>query len=100
MDVQLNNWLLFAHTQRHHAEVEIVSRFATGEMHRYTYNDFGARAQQLMHALDGLECETGGRIGDGRCEAVDADLHLGDSLYADDWMIVLAFGHTPQETEA
>ncbi|MBJ7609575.1 MAG: long-chain fatty acid--CoA ligase [Candidatus Dormibacteraeota bacterium] len=57
MDVQLNSWLLFAHTQRHHAEVEIVSRFASGDVHRYTYDDFGRRSQQLMHALDRLELE-------------------------------------------
>src|ERR1700730_16505027 len=56
--------------------------------------------EEMPHALDGLECETGGRIGDGRCEAVDADLHPGDSLYADDWMIMLAFGDTPRQTEA
>ena len=52
--------------------------------------------EEMLHALDGLERETGGRVGDGCCEAVDADLHLGDSLYADGWMIMLAFGHTPQ----
>jgi fatty-acyl-CoA synthase len=57
MDVQLNNWLLFAHTQRHNAEVEIVSRSASGDVHRYTYDDFGRRSQQLMHALDALELE-------------------------------------------
>jgi fatty-acyl-CoA synthase len=57
MDVQLTSWLLFAHTQRHNAEVEIVSRFPTGAVHRYTYGDFGARAQQLMNVLDGLGLE-------------------------------------------
>ena len=67
--------------------------------------------EEMLHALDGLEGETGGRIGDGCREAVDADLHLGDSLTwvtpyvgdslsVDDWMIVLAFGHTPQGAEA
>jgi fatty-acyl-CoA synthase len=57
MDAQLNSWMLFAHTQRHHAEVEIVSLLASGDIHRYTYDDFGRRAQQLMHALDGLDLE-------------------------------------------
>ncbi len=57
MDVQLNSWLLFAHTQRHNAEVEIVSRFPSGEVHRYTYDDFGARALQLMNVLDALGLE-------------------------------------------
>jgi hypothetical protein len=36
--------------------------------------------EQMLHALDGLEIETGGGIGDGCREAVDADLHLCDSL--------------------
>jgi fatty-acyl-CoA synthase len=62
MDVQLNNWLLFAHTQRHNAEVEIVSRSASGDVHRYTYDDFGRRSQQLMHALDALELEQGAAV--------------------------------------
>jgi fatty-acyl-CoA synthase len=57
MDVELNNWLLFAHSQRHHAEVEIVSRFPSGDVHRYTYDDFSRRSQQLMHALDSLGLE-------------------------------------------
>ena len=62
MDVQLNNWLLFAHTQRHNAGVEIVSRFASGDVHRYTYDDFGRRSQQLMHALDQLGLEPGATV--------------------------------------
>ena len=57
MDVQLNSWLMFAHTQRHHAEVEIVSRFPSGDVHRYTYDAFARRAQQLMHVLDRLGLE-------------------------------------------
>ena len=32
--------------------------------------------QQMLHTLDGAEGEAGGRVGDGRCEAVDADLHF------------------------
>src|SRR2546428_1756274 len=38
--------------------------------------------QQMLHALDRAEGETRGRVGDGRCEAIDADLHLCDSEYA------------------
>ena len=57
MDAPLNNWLLFGHVQQHHAEVEVVSRFASGEVHRYTYDDMARRGQQLMHALDALDIE-------------------------------------------
>ncbi|MBV8193992.1 MAG: long-chain fatty acid--CoA ligase [Candidatus Dormibacteraeota bacterium] len=62
MDVQLNGWLLFSHAEPHHAGVEIVSRFPTGEIHRYTYRDMARRAQQLMHALDSLGIERGARV--------------------------------------
>ena len=54
MDVQLNSWLLFSHVAAHHGDVEIVSRFPGGEMHRYRYRDMARRAQQLMHVLDDL----------------------------------------------
>jgi hypothetical protein len=35
--------------------------------------------EQMMHALDRAERETGGRIRDGGSEAVDADLHHSGS---------------------
>jgi len=36
MDVQLNSWLLFAHAGTHFAEVEVVSRLASGAV-SYTH---------------------------------------------------------------
>ncbi len=62
MDVPLNSWLLFDHAAKHHAGVEVVTRFASGDVHRYTYGDFSRRAQQLMHALDRLGVAPGGRV--------------------------------------
>jgi fatty-acyl-CoA synthase len=61
MDVQLNSWLLFEHAARHHAEVEVVTQLP-GQRHRYTYGEFSARAQRLMHALDRLGLEPGDRV--------------------------------------
>jgi fatty-acyl-CoA synthase len=57
MDVPLNAWLLFDHAPRHFADVEVVTRFESGEVHRTTYGAFARRAQQLMHALDRLGLE-------------------------------------------
>jgi fatty-acyl-CoA synthase len=62
MDVPLNSWLLFSHAAPHHGDVEIVSRFPGGEVHRYTFRDMAGRAQQLMHALDGLGVPAGARV--------------------------------------
>ena len=62
MDVELNGWLLFEHAPRHFASTEVVSRGIDGQIHRYTYADFGRRAQQLMHALDRLGLERGDRV--------------------------------------
>jgi fatty-acyl-CoA synthase len=60
MDGPLNSWLLFANVGR--SDAEIVSRLTTGEIHRYTYRDFSARAQQLMWALDRLGVERGAMV--------------------------------------
>ena len=62
MDVQLNSWLLFDHAVRHHGDVEVVTRFPGGEVHRYRYRDFTSRAQRLMHALDRLGLDRGDRV--------------------------------------
>ena len=62
MDVQLNSWLLFEHGPRHFASTEVVTRTRDGRAHRYTYGDFGRRAQQLMHALDRLGVPEGERV--------------------------------------
>jgi fatty-acyl-CoA synthase len=61
MPTQLTSWLLFQNAAAHFGEVEIVSKEAAGT-HRYTYREFAARAQQLMHALDALGVARGERI--------------------------------------
>jgi fatty-acyl-CoA synthase len=62
MDVPLNAWSLFGNVARHHPRTEVVTAGAGRETHRYTYADFSARTQQLMHALDGLDLEPGARV--------------------------------------
>jgi fatty-acyl-CoA synthase len=62
MDVPLTTWLLFSGACRHHHRAEVVSRSATGDIHRYTFGDFSARAQQLMNALDTLGVGPGERV--------------------------------------
>ncbi len=62
MDIPLNTWLLFGHAPRYFPDTEVVTRFADGRMHRYTYADFARRAQQLMHALDVLGLGAGERV--------------------------------------
>jgi len=62
MDVPLTTWLLFSAAQRGHHRNEIVSRSPNGEVARYAYPDFAARAQQLMHALDALGIRAGERV--------------------------------------
>src|SRR3954447_1702970 len=54
MDIPLNVWMLFEHAPRHFADTEVVTLVERRKPHRYTYGDFAQRAQQLMHALDGL----------------------------------------------
>jgi fatty-acyl-CoA synthase len=61
MDVELDSWLLFEHAEAHFSDIEIVSHTAAG-IHRCTYADFAARAQQLMHALDRLGLSPGARV--------------------------------------
>jgi fatty-acyl-CoA synthase len=61
MPTQLNSWLMFQNAATHFGEVEIVSKEA-GALHRYCYRDFARRAQQLMHALDGLGIAPGERV--------------------------------------
>jgi fatty-acyl-CoA synthase len=62
MDVPLDLWLLFNNARRHHHRTEVVSRLPSGEIHRYTYAELTARAQQLMGALDALEIASGERV--------------------------------------
>ncbi len=53
---------LIEHAERHHGNVEIVSRRVEGDIHRTTYAQAAKRARQLAHALDGLGIEQGGRV--------------------------------------
>jgi fatty-acyl-CoA synthase len=62
MDLPLNAWLLFDNAPAHAPHAELVSRTPAGLIERQTYADFGRRAQQLMHALDGLGLERGDRV--------------------------------------
>jgi fatty-acyl-CoA synthase len=61
MPTQLTSWLLFQNAESHFGTVEIVSR-EHGELHRTTFAAFARRAQQLMHALDGLGIARGERV--------------------------------------
>ncbi len=45
---------LIEHADRHHADVEIVSRRVEGDVHRTTYRGLHARARQMANALAGL----------------------------------------------
>ena len=58
----LNAWMMLDSGPSHSPYAEIVSRLPSGEVHRYTYADFGRRTRQLMHALDGLGLERGERV--------------------------------------
>ena len=61
MDLPLNAWLLFNNAARHHPNVEIATR-RVGVTERITYAEYAARTQQLMHALDRLGIDRGGRV--------------------------------------
>ncbi|WPB56068.1 3-(methylthio)propionyl-CoA ligase [Xylophilus sp. GOD-11R] len=45
---------LLRHAERHHGEREIVSRRVEGDIHRYDYRAFAARARRLANALAAL----------------------------------------------
>jgi fatty-acyl-CoA synthase len=62
MNTQLNSWLLFGHAGKHFGDTEIVSQVAPGKKHRYTFTEYSARTQQLMHALDKLGIDRGGAV--------------------------------------
>src|SRR6202158_1836741 len=53
------------------ADAEDVEADAIGELDLF---------QKMVHALNGAERQSRGRVGHGCCEAVDADLHLYDSF--------------------
>ncbi|WP_101047765.1 3-(methylthio)propionyl-CoA ligase [Macromonas nakdongensis] len=53
---------LIEHAQRHHGDVEIVSRRVEGDIHRTTYREAAGRARQLANALDALGVGQGERV--------------------------------------
>jgi len=53
---------LIEHANRHHGEVEIVSRRVEGDIHRTTYCMVAQRARQVAHALDVLQVAFGDRV--------------------------------------
>ena len=53
---------LIEHANRHHNEVEIVSRRVEGDIHRTTYGAITRRSRQLAHALDALQLASGDRV--------------------------------------
>ncbi|HEY8360531.1 MAG TPA: 3-(methylthio)propionyl-CoA ligase [Ramlibacter sp.] len=46
---------LIEHAERHHGDVEIVSRRVEGDLHRYTWGDVAKRSRQVANALDGMQ---------------------------------------------
>jgi 3-(methylthio)propionyl---CoA ligase len=48
--------------QRHHGDVEIVSRRVEGDIHRYSWAGVAARASQVAHALDRMKLQFSGRV--------------------------------------
>jgi len=61
-DVPLLISSLIVHADRHHGDVEIVSRRVEGDIHRCTYRALHARAKRLANALDALGIATSDRV--------------------------------------
>ena len=53
---------LITHADRHHGDVEIVSRRVEGDIHRTTYRELHRRSRQLANALDGLALRATDRV--------------------------------------
>lgn len=53
---------LIEHAERHHGDVEIVSRRVEGDIHRTTYQQAARRARQLAGALDAMGLQRGDRV--------------------------------------
>ena len=56
----ISNLIDFA--ERHHADVEIVSRRVEGDIYRYTYKDAAGRARQVANALDAMGLQFSDRV--------------------------------------
>jgi fatty-acyl-CoA synthase len=53
---------LIRHADRHHGDVEIVSRRVEGDIHRCTYRELHRRSRQLANALEGLGIRSSDRV--------------------------------------
>ena len=53
---------LITHADRHHGDVEVVSRRVEGDIHRTTYRELHRRSRQLANALDGLGLRASDRV--------------------------------------
>ena len=53
---------LIEHADRHHGDIEIVSRRVEGDIHRTTYRGLHRRARQMANALAGLGIARGERV--------------------------------------
>jgi acyl-CoA synthetase (AMP-forming)/AMP-acid ligase II len=62
MSVPLLISSLIVHADRHHGDVEVVSRRTEGDIHRYTYRDCHRRARQLANAIKALGLAPGERV--------------------------------------
>lgn len=63
MNYNLSITAIMRHAQGIAANTEIVSLFADGSLHRYTYADAFARVRRLANALDRLGIESASRLG-------------------------------------
>ncbi len=56
----ISNLIEFA--ERHHGDVEIVSRRVEGDIHRYTWRDVAVRARKVANALDAMKLAQSDRV--------------------------------------
>src|SRR5262245_9752283 len=61
-DIPLLISSLIRHADRHHGDVEIVSRRVEGDIHRTNYRELHARAKRLANALDSLGAGVSDRV--------------------------------------
>ncbi len=53
---------LIEHADRHHPDVEVVSRRVEGDIHRTTYRSMHRRSRQVANAIGGLGIKPGDRV--------------------------------------
>ncbi len=53
---------LIEFAERHHGDVEIVSRRVEGDIHRYTWRDVAMRARKVANALDAMKLAQSDRV--------------------------------------